>query len=86
MRAIWGSVEGDLRHKLDKIPRVTIQHDATRTTDRAPHLWQWSFVYEIEPFSGMFTVWITPLGNRKALMIAELIEFNGHETNGPKEN
>ncbi|MDE2143982.1 MAG: hypothetical protein KGJ84_16350, partial [Elusimicrobia bacterium] len=74
-----------LRNELDKIKGVSIQHDETRTTDRAPHLWQWSFVYEIESFSGMFTVWITPSGSRKALMIAELIEFSGHENGrGPR--
>lgn len=46
-----------------------------RSTVRPPHIWAWSYSYQIADFKGVFTFWISPLGQRKALLIGSLTEF-----------
>lgn len=75
IRDIWSGVESALRHNLDTIKGVEITHDLTSTTDRPPHVWQWSFVYKALHFSGEFTFFIAPHGQQKALLIGTLMEF-----------
>jgi hypothetical protein len=77
IRSIWMDIEDILLKNLNRIPGAKITHDVTSTTVTQPHVWHWSFVYEIEKYKGHLAIWITPERDRKALLIMNLVEFGG---------
>lgn len=78
IRNRWFSLGKSLCGGLRAIKGVRVIEEGSGTmTHCQPHLWTWRFRIENGRFEGVYSIWITPRGGKKALLIASFMEFPG---------